>query len=349
MKNLISLGFNIRIFYVHERGEYVDEARQLGASFGIKNQRSVVLEKVSLLPQLLRISDSVNLVVGMIDGSPSYLTAIISFLRKIPSLCWLHGMHSDFLKNASMWHSFASNVFHPLINQWICVSHAVKTDFIQKKNFPDKKISVIYNPVDFEQIYKLSKISLSSDLQEWFQHDVIIGVGRLSPEKNFPLLLKAFSLLPSELLKTTRLLIIGDGLQRVELENLVQQSGLNHFIKIIGFQRNPYALIARSKILVSPSQTEGCPLAVVEALLLKTPVIGTVKQLAMYELLEPPLRGSVVAHNEQSIAEEIQRILVEQKEFYSEISELRNKFDVEKIILQYVDVIQRLIGCKKTR
>ncbi|MBF0236859.1 MAG: hypothetical protein HQM12_04075, partial [SAR324 cluster bacterium] len=91
LKKLKTLGFNIRIFYLHERGEYVDEAHQLGACFGIKYQSSILQDKISILYQLLKISDSVSLVVGMIDGSPSYLAAIISLLRKSPSLCWLHG------------------------------------------------------------------------------------------------------------------------------------------------------------------------------------------------------------------------------------------------------------------
>ncbi|HIC87763.1 MAG TPA: glycosyltransferase, partial [Aquificae bacterium] len=88
----------------------------------------------------------------------------------------------------------------------------MKKDLVENFNVPEDKVKVIYNPVDIENIYKksLTNEKLFSD-----KYKNLIAIGRLTKQKGFDLLLKAFSKLDNNY----RLYILGEG---EEKDNLIK-------------------------------------------------------------------------------------------------------------------------------
>lgn len=91
-------------------------------------------------------------------------------------------------------------------------------------------------------------------------------IGRLSPEKNIPTLIVAFKKLTATFDHPCRLLIVGDGESRVELEKMVSNLGLNDDVKFFGFQANIVPYLSTFDIFVLPSKTEGTPISLLEAM-----------------------------------------------------------------------------------
>lgn len=116
-----------------------------------------------------------------------------------------------------------------------------------------------------------AKRSISSVADPLF---TFISVGRLSPEKNHERLIRAFQIVHREQPKT-RLVIVGDGPLRKNLEKLVVDLGLNNSVKLVGHTRNPYQLMRFADTFVLSSDYEGQPMVLLESLVLGVPVITT--------------------------------------------------------------------------
>lgn len=102
----------------------------------------------------------------------------------------------------------------------------------------------------------------------------LITLGRLSPEKNHALLLRAFARFRSEEPEAT-LLILGEGPLREELEKDIRTLGLEGAAFLPGRRENPFAYLRRSDLFVLPSLHEGQPLVILEAMLLGLPIVAT--------------------------------------------------------------------------
>jgi len=118
---------------------------------------------------------------------------------------------------------------------------------------------------------------------------VVIGVGSLSRQKNFSLLIRAFAeARANPSCADACLIILGEGEQRPELETLVTQLGLQDAVSLAGFAANPYAFMARAELFVLSSLWEGSANVVAEALACGAPVVATDCPGGARELLEVP-------------------------------------------------------------
>lgn len=102
---------------------------------------------------------------------------------------------------------------------------------------------------------------------------VILAVGRLQRQKDFPTLIRAFARLRQQ--RPCRLLILGEGSGRPGLERLLRELGLEQAVALPGFVANPYPYMARASLLVLSSAWEGSPNVLTEAMALGTPVVAT--------------------------------------------------------------------------
>ena len=122
-------------------------------------------------------------------------------------------------------------------------------------------------------------ISKSKELvnDEWYNNSklfVITAVGRLTNQKDFSNLIKAFSL-TANTLDLIRLVIIGSGEQKESLQDHVKDLGLESTVKFLGFQSNPYKFMNASDLFVMSSKWEGPGHVLIEALATGCPVITT--------------------------------------------------------------------------
>lgn len=161
---------------------------------------------------------------------------------------------------------------YPHIHHIIAVSEAVAND-TQSYFKLKKKVQVIYNPVIYPAMLQKSQMPAEHPFFSSKTHPVFISIGRLTEQKDFPTLLKAFALLRKQ--QAVRLIILGEGEERQSLEKLIENLGIEEDVSLPGFVDNPYAFIAASDAFVSSSAWEGLPTVMIEALAIGIPVIAT--------------------------------------------------------------------------
>lgn len=163
--------------------------------------------------------------------------------------------------------------FYPWADGVTAVSKGVADDLSQAAKLSPSHIQVIYNPIVTPELQKKSKAFFE---HPWFrpgEPPVILGVGRLTAQKAFNVLIEAFAQVRKS--QPARLLILGEGDERPMLEALIRRLGLEQDIELPGFVSNPYPYMAHATLFVLSSRWEGLPTVLVEALSLRTPVIAT--------------------------------------------------------------------------
>ena len=162
---------------------------------------------------------------------------------------------------------------YPWADGIVAVSQSVAKDLVQQIGLPRDRIQVIYNPVVTPELHQKTQAPLDHPWFEPGQPPVILAVGRFTPQKDFPTLLRAFAQLRQT--QPARLLILGEGIDRPKLEALVAELELETDVSLPGFVANPWAYMARAALFVLPSRWEGLPGVLIEALYCGTPLIAT--------------------------------------------------------------------------
>lgn len=150
----------------------------------------------------------------------------------------------------------------------ICVSNSVKR--IMQEEYGLEQVETIYNPIDTKEIITKSKEINNADISDGFN---LISIGRLVPQKGYDLLIPIISKLVKEGI-SVHLYILGTGVEKEKLENIITAEGMNDNIHLLGFQRNPYSFMKKMNLFVCSSRSEGYSLVIAEALTLELPVIS---------------------------------------------------------------------------
>ena len=162
---------------------------------------------------------------------------------------------------------------YPQADGIIAVSQGVAKDLADTASLPLESIETIYNPVIHPELFANAKEPVE---HPWFapgELPVILGVGKLEQQKDFPTLIRAFAKVRRS--QPARLVILGWGPDRKELEALVKELELEDAVDLPGYVQNPYAYMARSAVFVLSSAWEGLPTVLIEAMGLGTPVVST--------------------------------------------------------------------------
>ena len=173
----------------------------------------------------------------------------------------------------------------------IGVSEGVSRYVSRTFNVPKTKLETIYNPVVSEAMMARSHEPL---LHPWFAPDappVLLASGRLREQKDFSTLLRAFAIVRQS--RSCRLLILGEGELRLDLEAEVAALGLQDSVLLPGFVDNPYPYMRAASLFVLSSRWEGLPTVLVEAMACGTPVVATDCPSGPSEILEDGEHGQL--------------------------------------------------------
>ncbi|HEY9852605.1 MAG TPA: glycosyltransferase [Leptolyngbyaceae cyanobacterium] len=183
-------------------------------------------------------------------------------------------------------------LFYPWADEIVAVSDGVAEKIADVSGIPPERIRVIYNPVITPELLEKAKAPIE---HPWFatgEPPVVLGVGRLVAQKDFPTLIRAFA--DVRKLQKARLMILGSGSDRPQIESLVQELGLEEDVAIPGYVENPYAYMARSAVFVLSSVWEGLPTVLIEAMAVGTAVVSTDCKSGPAEILDGGKYGPLV-------------------------------------------------------
>lgn len=187
---------------------------------------------------------------------------------------------------------FCMRMFLPLADGVIAVSKGVADDLSRLTGFPRERVRVVYNPVVTPDLFERM---LEPVDHPWFQRGqppVVLGVGRLTRQKDFSTLIRAFARVLEE--RDARLVILGEGEERRELEALVGTLRLEGRVALPGFVTNPYPYMRQAAVFVLSSSWEGFGNVLVEAMAAGTPVVSTDCPDGPSEILEGGKWGKLV-------------------------------------------------------
>jgi glycosyltransferase involved in cell wall biosynthesis len=226
--------------------------------------------------------------------------------------------------------------FYPRADTIVAVSQGVAENLVDI-GLPSQKIKAIYNPIVTPELSEKLQQSIA---HPWFlpgQPPVILGVGRLEKQKDFPTLIHAFARVRQQ--HQVRLMILGEGSERSHLESLVQELGLTEDVFFGGFVANPYAYMAQATVLVLSSAWEGFGNVLVEAMAAGTPVVSTDCESGPAEILANGQYGKLVAVGDsEGMAKAIAQSLEEAPDSKL-LQERADKFSLEKALAQYQQLL----------
>ncbi|RTI12725.1 glycosyl transferase [Thermus scotoductus] len=229
---------------------------------------------------------------------------------------------------------------YPKAQGVVAVSKGLAEELVEVFRIPRDKVRMIYNPVVSEGLFRKADVEEEVLSHPWFapnQPPVLLAVGRLSREKNFSLLLRAFARVRRRV--PSRLLILGEGQERGFLEALVGELGLSEDVSLPGFVPNPYPFMRKAAALVLSSRYEALPTVLIEAMALGTPVVATDCPFGPREILEGGRWGQLVAvDDEVGLANAMQEVLEnpppsEERELMRKVA--LERFGVDRAIQEY--------------
>jgi len=193
---------------------------------------------------------------------------------------------------------------YPQAHRVVAVSHGVAADISRFYKLPTEQMEVIYNPVVTPELIARSWEVVEHPWLAAGEPPVVLGVGRLTAQKDFITLIRAFALMRPHY--EARLIILGEGEDRPILEQLIGELGLQGWVDLPGFVENPYAWMRRAAVFVLSSRWEGLPTVLIEAMACGTPVVATDCPSGPREVLEGGKWGKLVpVGDEAALAEAI--------------------------------------------
>jgi glycosyltransferase involved in cell wall biosynthesis len=198
------------------------------------------------------------------------------------------------------------------------------------------KLYTIYNPVIAPELLAKAKAPVS---HPWLQQNsvpVVLATGRLEAQKDFTMLIQAFARVRK--LKPARLMILGTGSERVQLEELICQLGVEADVELPGFVDNPYAYMSRAAVFALSSNWEGLGNVLIEAMASGAPVVSTNCKSGPAEILNYGQYGDLVpVGDSHAMAEAILRVLSGQ--IKSVDAAWLEQFTIDAVAKRYLEVL----------
>lgn len=202
----------------------------------------------------------------------------------------------------------------------------------------------IYNPLDLSTIRGQLATDTAAKTRDATRQagKMIVAAGRLTYQKGFDLLLQAFAKV-KEHLAEARLVIMGDGPLRTELELLAIRLGIAEQVTFAGFQQNPYHLLQQADLFVLSSRWEGFPNILLEALACGCPVVATDCPSGPGEILQDNRYGLLIEReNVDALANGMMRVLAGGITFAAG-EERAEAYEASRIAKAYEDSFYRVI------
>ena len=208
-----------------------------------------------------------DVAIAYLEGWPTYY--VVDKVRARRKIAWVHNEYQQLPVDP-----IYDRGYFTQCDRVITISDKCVTSL--EEIFPElsNRISLLQNISNVESILQKAKKGQAPEFESANEAIKILSIGRLNPQKNFALAIRAASLLQDAGL-TFRWLILGEGPERPELETLIDSLGLNDYVELCGIKKNPYPYIQQCDVFVQSSRFEGKSIVIDEAKILAKPIVVT--------------------------------------------------------------------------
>lgn len=240
--------------------------------------------------------------------------------RRIPSMPWL-------MRRA-----------YPRADAVVAVSKGVADDLAATLGLPRERVHVIYNPIVTDELLAMSRAPVDHPWCADGAPPMILAVGRLTEQKDFPTLIHAYARLRRR--RSVRLVILGEGEARGELEDLIARLGLAEDVYLPGFVDNPFAWMRQARLFALSSRWEGLPSVLIQAMACGTQVVSTDCPSGPAEILEGGRWGRLVPVGDaEALAAALDAALDDDEDVRAAVEIRARDFSVEPSVLGYLAVL----------
>jgi glycosyltransferase involved in cell wall biosynthesis len=291
---LTKVGCKVDLVVGHAQGNLL---KQVPSELSLVDLQSTrVLTSLPGLARYLRRANPVAIISFMDHANIIALGARALSGRRTRVVATVHNTLSVATRNSNNQRSkllpLLLRLFYPFADEVIAVSRGAADDLARTTGLPADKISVIYNPVITPELLAARTAPPPHPWLEPNQPPVVLGVGRLTGQKDFANLLRAFAHVHRR--RRARLIIIGEGEDRPHLEELVAQLGIAADVALPGYHPAVPVFMARSAVFVLSSAYEGLPTVLIEALALARNIVSTDCPSGPREILQDGRFGRLV-------------------------------------------------------
>lgn len=227
-------------------------------------------------------------------------------------------------------------LFYRLADAVVAVSQGTANDVTRFAGLQSRPVRCIYNPVYSDALANAADAPVD---HPWLQPGgppVVLGAGRLHPQKGFDVLMRAFA--AARRTTPCKLIIMGEGEERSRLEGLARELAITDDVALVGFVDNPYAMMSRASAFAMSSRSEGFSLVLLEALACGAPVVATDCASGPSEILDQGRYGVLVPVDDvEALAEGIVDTL---KRKAGTGVERAKSFSTEAATLAYLDILE---------
>jgi glycosyltransferase involved in cell wall biosynthesis len=244
-----------------------------------------------------------HLFYSSLFGSPIGRFCGVPVVIETPHLreCWRKGLKGHF---------FVDRLIGRCVDYYIAVSHANARFLVQGKRLPARKVRTIHNGSDLRRFAPVESSQPGLRAQLGFAPDdlVLLAAARLEPQKGHCVLLDALPLVRRDF-PNVRLVCLGDGALRGQLERQVRDLRLSDAVRFVGYQTDIPRWLSLADVTVLPSFFEGLPLIAIESLAAERPMVATAVDGTPEVILDGRTGFTVPPGDAPSLAEAIGRLL----------------------------------------
>lgn len=247
-----------------------------------------------------------------------------------------HGRDLSDPKGDNKKYQWLRRLISPFVHRFVAVSDDLNHWLLEKVRLSSTKVQLIYNGINTENFHPSAAKSASFDF---------IHVARLSPIKDQVTLIAAFGLLRQRTTLPCRLLLVGDGPLRTQLQELVMSADLTDSVQLLGERHDIASLMQQSQVFVMSSLAEGIPMTVLEAMASGLPVVATavggLPEIIQgdHGILVPPSSAEALALAMQRYLEQPQLVAVQGKLCRQRVCE---KFSEPVMVSQYLSLYRSI-------
>jgi len=177
--------------------------------------------------------------------------------------------------------------------QFVAVSQGAAESVVKELGVAPENVSVLHNPIPVADIRAQAVDAADHRWIRSADHEVVLGIGRLAPQKDYATFLEAVRLL-HERRPAVRAIIVGRGPERDALETMASDIGVADAVDFAGYVDNPYRYMTGADVLAMSSIHEGLPTVLIEAMACGCPVVSTDCPSGPRTILENGAHGPLV-------------------------------------------------------